>query len=75
MASVPILALAILNDLYWIEASELYHEDPYFYVRPNLVVSRLLGQEQALLHSGTVCPDLRTVGPDPDVSEQVPRLR
>ncbi|WP_291730162.1 uroporphyrinogen decarboxylase family protein [Leisingera sp. F5] len=43
VASVHMLALAVLNDLYGIETREYYHEDPYRYVRANLAVSRLLG--------------------------------
>ncbi|WP_291735858.1 uroporphyrinogen decarboxylase family protein [Leisingera sp. F5] len=43
VASVHMLALAVLNDLYGIETREYYHEDPYRYVRVNLAVSRLLG--------------------------------
>ncbi|MFY0312621.1 uroporphyrinogen decarboxylase family protein [Leisingera sp. D0M16] len=42
-ASVHMLALAVLNDLYGIETREYYHEDPCRYVRANLAVSRLLG--------------------------------
>lgn len=43
VASVHMLALAVLHDLYGIETREYYHEDPYRYVRANLAVSRLLG--------------------------------
>ena len=43
VASVHMLALAVLNDLYGIETREYYHEDAYRYVRANLAVSRLLG--------------------------------
>ncbi|MCP5084042.1 MAG: hypothetical protein GY948_20325 [Alphaproteobacteria bacterium] len=42
-ASVHMLGLALLHDLYGIESREYYHEDPYRYVRSNLAVSRLLG--------------------------------
>ena len=42
-ASVHMLGLAVLHDLYGIESHEYYHEDPYRYVRTNLSVSRLLG--------------------------------
>lgn len=42
-ASVHMLGLAVLHDLYGIESREYYHEDPYRYVRTNLAVSRLLG--------------------------------
>lgn len=42
-ASVHMLGLAILNDLYGIESHQYYHDDPYRYVRANLAASRLLG--------------------------------
>ena len=42
-ASVHMLALAILYDLYGIKSAEYYKTDPYRYVRANLTVSRLLG--------------------------------
>jgi hypothetical protein len=42
-ASVHMLALAVLHDLYGIESAEYYKTDPWRYVRANLVVSRLLG--------------------------------
>ncbi len=42
-ASVHMLTLSILNDLYGIETREYYHEDPYRYVRANLAISRLMG--------------------------------
>ena len=42
-ASVHMLGLAILNDLYGMESREYYHQDPYRYVRTNLAASRLLG--------------------------------
>jgi len=42
-ASVHMLGLAILHDLYGIESQQYYHDDPYRYVRANLAVSRLLG--------------------------------
>lgn len=42
-ASVHMLGLALLHDLYGIESREYYHEDPYRYARANLAVSRLLG--------------------------------
>lgn len=42
-ASVHMLGLAILNDLYGIESRQYYHDDPYRYVRVNLAASRLLG--------------------------------
>ena len=42
-ASVHMLALSILNDLYGIESEEYYKTDPWRYVRTNLAVCRLLG--------------------------------
>ncbi len=42
-ASVHMLALAVLHDLYGVESRDYYNTDPYRYVRANLVVSRLLG--------------------------------
>ena len=42
-ASVHMLALALLHDLYGIESAEYYKTNPYRYVRANLTVSRLLG--------------------------------
>ena len=42
-ASVHMLGLAVLHDLYGIQGHEYYHDDPYRYVRANLAVSRLLG--------------------------------
>jgi hypothetical protein len=42
-ASVHMLGLAVLNDLYGIESWAYYNTDPYRYVRTNLAVSRLLG--------------------------------
>lgn len=42
-ASVHMLALAVLNDLYGVESWDYYNTDPYRYVRTNLAVSRLLG--------------------------------
>ena len=42
-ASVHMLGLAILHDLYRIESWAYYNTDPYRYVRTNLAVSRLLG--------------------------------
>lgn len=42
-ASVHMLGLAILHDLYGIESWAYYNTDPYRYVRTNLAVSRLLG--------------------------------
>ena len=42
-ASVHMLALALVHDLYGIESREYYNTDPFRYVRTNLAVSRLLG--------------------------------
>ena len=42
-ASVHMLALAVLHDLYGIQSAEYYKTDPWRYVRANLAVSRLLG--------------------------------
>ena len=42
-ASVHMLALALLHDLYGVESRDFYNNDPYRYVRSNLAVSRLLG--------------------------------
>ncbi|MBL4749923.1 MAG: hypothetical protein JKX71_04960 [Amylibacter sp.] len=42
-ASVHMLALAVLHDLYGVEAWDYYNTNPYRYVRANLAVSRLLG--------------------------------
>ncbi len=42
-ASVHMLALSVLYDLYGIESAEYYKTDPWRYVRANLAVSRLLG--------------------------------
>ena len=42
-ASVHMIALAILHDLYGIESAEYYKTDPERYARANLMVSRLLG--------------------------------
>jgi hypothetical protein len=42
-ASVHMLALTILHDLYGIESAEYYKTDPWRYVRANLAASQLLG--------------------------------
>jgi len=42
-ASVHMLGLGLLHDLYGIETYDYYHADAYRYVRANLAVSRLLG--------------------------------
>ncbi len=48
-ASVHMLVLAILHDLYGIESWDYYNTDPYRYVRTNLIVSRLLGVSKLYL--------------------------
>ncbi len=45
-ASVHMLALAVLHDLYGVESWNYYNTDPYRYVRANLAVSRLLGMNK-----------------------------
>ena len=45
-ASVHMLVLSVLNDLYGIESREYYHNDPYRYVRTNLATCRLLGMSK-----------------------------
>ena len=42
-ASVHMLGLSVLHDLYGIESWAYYNTNPYRYVRTNLAVSRLLG--------------------------------
>ncbi|MCK4860842.1 MAG: hypothetical protein KAS85_02860 [Rhodobacteraceae bacterium] len=42
-ASVHMLTLAVLHDLYGVESWDYYNTNPYRYVRTNLAVSRLLG--------------------------------
>ena len=42
-ASVHMLGLAVLHDLYEVQSWDYYNTDPYRYVRANLAVSRLLG--------------------------------
>ena len=42
-ASVHMLGLAVLFDLYGITSRDYYHNDPYRYARANLAVSRLMG--------------------------------
>ncbi len=42
-ASVHMLALSVLHDLYGVESWDYYNTDPYRYVRANLTASRLLG--------------------------------
>ena len=78
-ASVHMLALAVLHDLYGIEAAEYYKTDPYRYVRSNLAVSRLLGMKKLymtwalyafsceILGQTMMYPDKFPPGSDPDV--------
>ena len=47
-ASVHMLALAVLHDLYGIESAEYYKTNPWRYVRANLAVSRLLGVKKCI---------------------------
>ena len=42
-ASVHMLGLAVLHDLYKVESWGYYNTDPYRFVRTNLAISRLLG--------------------------------
>ena len=42
-ASVHMLGLAVLFDLYKVESWDYYNTDPYRFVRTNLAISRLLG--------------------------------
>jgi len=79
-ASVHMLTLAVLNDLYGIESREYYNTDPYRYVRTNLAVSRLMGFKKfymtwALyafscepLGQKMMYPDKFPPGSDPDVT-------
>ena len=45
-ASVHMLALAILHDLYGIDSADYYKGDPVRYARTNLITSRLLGVDK-----------------------------
>jgi hypothetical protein len=45
-ASVHMLALAIVHDLYGIESAEFYKGDPVRYARTNLITSRLVGADK-----------------------------
>lgn len=79
-ASVHMLALAVLFDLYGIESEEYYKTDPYRYVRANLAVSRLLGVKKLYmtwalyaltcepLGQPMMYPDQFPPGADPDVT-------
>lgn len=78
-ASVHMLALAVLHDLYGIESWDYYNTDPYCYVRANLAVSRLLGVHKLYmtwalyaftceaLGQKMMYPDRFPPGADPDV--------
>jgi hypothetical protein len=77
-ASVHMLALAVLHDLYRIESREYYNTDPYRYVRTNLAVTRLLGVHKfymtwalyaftcETLEQKMMYPDRFPPGADPD---------
>ena len=77
-ASVHMLALAVLHDLYGIESWDYYNTDPYRYVRANLTVSRLLGVHKfymtwamyafscEILGQKMMYPDRFPPGADPD---------
>jgi len=77
-ASVHMLALAVLHDLYGIDSREFYNTDPYRYVRTNLSVSRLLGVHKfymtwalyaftcETLEQKMMYPDRFPPGADPD---------
>lgn len=79
-ASVHMLALAILFDLYGIDSYEYYTNDPYRYVRANLAVSRLLGVKKLYmtwalyaftcepLGQPMMYPDRFPPGADPDTT-------
>ena len=79
-ASVHMLALAVLHDLYGIESWDYYNTDPYRYVRANLAVTRLLGANKfymtwalyaftcELLGQKMMYPDKFPPGADPDVT-------
>ena len=77
-ASVHMLTLAVLYDLYGIKSWEYYNTDPYRYVRANLAVSRLLGVHKfymtwalyaftcETLEQKMMYPDKFPPGADPD---------
>ena len=79
-ASVHMLALGVLHDLYGIESWDYYNTDPYRYVRANLAATRLLGVKKfymtwALyaftcepLGQKMMYPDKFPPGADPDVT-------
>ena len=78
-ASVHMLALAILFDLYGIRSEQYYKTDPYRYVRANLTVARLLGMKKLYmtwalyaltcepLGQAMMYPDRFPPGADPDL--------
>ena len=77
-ASVHMLALALVHDLYGIESRDFYNTDPYRYVRTNLAVSRLMGVHKfymtwalyaftcETLGQNMMYPDRFPPGADPD---------
>ncbi len=79
-ASVHMLTLSILNDLYGTQSWDYYNTDPHRYVRTNLTVSRLLGINKfymtwalyALtcepLGQKMMYPDKFPPGSDPDIT-------
>jgi len=78
-ASVHMLGLGLLHDLYGIETYDYYHGDAYRYARANLAVSRLLGISKFYmtwavyawtcepLGQKMMYPDKYPPGADPDV--------
>ena len=79
-ASVHMLGLGLLHDLYGIETYDYYHGDAYRYARANLAVSRLLGISKFYmtwavyawtcepLGQTMMYPDKYPPGADPDVT-------
>ena len=77
-ASVHMLTLAILNDLYGVTSAEYYKTDPYRFVRANLTVGKLLGVKKLymtwalyafsceVLGQKMMYPDKFPPGSDPD---------
>ena len=70
-ASVHMLALSILHDLYGVQSKEYYCTDPYRYVRANLTVGRLLGVKKLYMTWALYAFTCEAVGqkmmyPDPD---------
>ncbi len=78
-ASVHMLALSLLFDLYDIQSEAYYKTDPYRYVRANLTVARLLGMKKLYmtwalyamscepLGQPMMYPDRFPPGADPDI--------